>query len=152
MSKIYKYELGVDGQCVSIPNVEKFLSVDCQPGVGPVVWVISGDSGYEYEVVAWGTGWDIPKDVANLKYLGTVQDEYGYVWHYFAKCQKQTLSDDAIAELLRNSINSSVELATAPTIEFVYDPTKSSDYFTIYGIADSISSQTCGTDYKLTLE
>lgn len=29
MSKIYKYELGVDGRCVSIPNVEKFLSVDC---------------------------------------------------------------------------------------------------------------------------
>lgn len=105
-----------------------------------MVWVISGDSGYEYEIVAWGTGWDIPKDVASLKYLGTVQDEYGYVWHYFARCQEQSIADNAIAELVRNSLTYSTELASTPTIELIYNPTKTSDWNTLYGITDSISS------------
>ena len=38
------------------------------------------------EIVAWGTGWDLPDEVwMDCKYIGTCEDRYGYVWHYFVE-------------------------------------------------------------------
>ena len=38
------------------------------------------------EIVAWGTGWDLPDEVwIDCDYIGTCEDSYGYVWHYFAR-------------------------------------------------------------------
>ena len=36
------------------------------------------------EIVAWGTGWELPDEVwMDCEYIGTCEDRYGYVWHYF---------------------------------------------------------------------
>ena len=50
------------------------------------------------EIVAWGTGWDLPDEVwMDCKYIGTCEDRYGYVWHYFADSDllSATTSDSA---------------------------------------------------------
>ena len=33
------------------------------------------------KIIAIGTGWELPTGLED--YLGTAQDEYGFVWHYF---------------------------------------------------------------------
>ena len=38
------------------------------------------------QIVAWGTGWDLPDEVwMDCEYIGTCEDRYGYVWHYFVE-------------------------------------------------------------------
>ena len=41
--------------------------------------------------MAWGTGWKFPDELSHCKYMGTAQDGYGYVWHYFM--QEITVAD-----------------------------------------------------------
>jgi hypothetical protein len=71
------------------------LHIAAQDGV-PTLWaVVDPDlprDGYT-EIVAWGTGWPLPDDVyQECDYWGTCEDDYGYVWHYFAATR---LSDRA---------------------------------------------------------
>lgn len=49
------------------------------------IWAVVDDAGYEseYEIVAWGTGWEFPDELNRCRYMGTAQDGAGYVWHYF---------------------------------------------------------------------
>jgi hypothetical protein len=48
------------------------------------VWAIVDDERVEpVEIIAWGTGWEVPDELMNCGYLGTESDEWGYVWHYF---------------------------------------------------------------------
>lgn len=86
MQKIYKYRLPVDGQVITIhENVIEFLHVGTQNGY-PTVWAVVDDNRRECEIVAWGTGWDLPDEVwLDCEYIGTCEDKYGYVWHYFAR-------------------------------------------------------------------
>ena len=55
----------------------------------PTAWgVVDMDNslGRQWEIVAWGTGWELPDEVwMDCEYIGTCEDAYGYVWHYFAR-------------------------------------------------------------------
>lgn len=52
-----------------------------------MIWAVVDDAGYEneYEIVAWGTGWEFPDELNHCRYMGTAQDGAGYVWHYFMR-------------------------------------------------------------------
>ena len=84
MKKIYKYELNIAGDMTIInAPIDQLLKVDWQSGTGAVLWAIIDD---EWEPATWrimslGTGWTVPEGVND--YIGTVQDDFGYVWHYF---------------------------------------------------------------------
>ena len=90
MNKIYKYRLPRDGQVVKIDDyVIEWLHVGTQDGV-PTAWaVVDVDmpkGKRTWQVVAWGTGWELPDEVwIDCDYIGTCEDDYGYVWHYFAE-------------------------------------------------------------------
>ena len=85
MRKIYKYELPVDGGIITIKQcIIKILSIQEQNGI-PVMWAIVDpeDKMVEpLEITAIGTGWTLPTGLD--EYLGTAQDECGFVWHYFS--------------------------------------------------------------------
>jgi hypothetical protein len=85
MRKIYKYELPVDGGIITIKQcIIKILSIQEQNGI-PMMWAIvdpDNETIEPVEIVAIGTGWELPTGLDN--YLGTAQDEYGFVWHYFS--------------------------------------------------------------------
>lgn len=85
MKRIFKYKLPRDGGVVTITaNVVKWLDIQEQNGQ-PIIWAVVDDEGYEseYEIVAWGTGWEFPDKLSHCRYMGTAQDGAGYVWHYF---------------------------------------------------------------------
>ena len=51
-------------------------------------WILTDDSVPEVEVniIPIGTGWDIPAEIMEvLEYIKTIQDSYGFVWHYHMK-------------------------------------------------------------------
>lgn len=85
MKKIYKYELPVDGGIITIKQyIIKILNIQEQNGI-PMMWAIvdpDNENVEPVEIVAIGTGWELPTGLDD--YLGTAQDEYGYVWHYFS--------------------------------------------------------------------
>lgn len=85
MRKIYKYELPVDGGIITIKEcILQTLRVQEQNGK-PVLWAIvdpETKAAYSTEIVAIGTGWELPTGLKD--YIGTAQDEYGFVWHYFS--------------------------------------------------------------------
>ena len=84
MRKIYKYELPVDGGIITIKQcIIKILNIQEQNGI-PVIWAIVDPDDEVVEplkIIAIGTGWELPIGLED--YLGTAQDEYGFVWHYF---------------------------------------------------------------------
>lgn len=90
MNKIYKYRLPRDGQVIKVDDyVIEWLHVGTQDGV-PTAWaVVDVDmpkGKRTWQVVAWGTGWELPDEVwIDCDYIGTCEDCYGYVWHYFAE-------------------------------------------------------------------
>lgn len=85
MRKIYKYELPVDGGIITIKQcIIKILSIQEQNGI-PMMWAIvdpDNEAVEPLEITAIGTGWALPTGLD--EYLGTAQDEYGFVWHYFS--------------------------------------------------------------------
>lgn len=104
MNKIYKYRLPRDGQVVKVDDyVIEWLHVGVQDEI-PTAWaVVDVDmpKGQRIsEIVAWGTGWDLPDEVWNCEYIGTCEDRYGYVWHYFV--------DSADSDLLSATTSDSV--------------------------------------------
>ena len=90
MNKIYKYRLPRDGQVIKVDDyVIEWLHVGIQDGV-PTAWaVVDVDmpkGKRTWQIVAWGTGWELPDEVwTDCDYIGTCEDDYGYVWHYFAE-------------------------------------------------------------------
>ena len=101
MKRIFKYKLPRDGEVITITaNVIKWLDIQEQNG-WPMIWAVVNDAGYEseYEIVAWGTGWDFPSELNHCRYMGTAQDGAGYVWHYFMQEKSKSWSpaDSAIA-------------------------------------------------------
>lgn len=85
MRKIYKYELPVNSNIITIKQcIIKILSVQEQNGK-PTMWAIvdpDNEVVESLEIVAIGTGWELPTGLD--EYIGTAQDEYGFVWHYFS--------------------------------------------------------------------
>lgn len=101
MKRIFKYKLPRDGEIVTISaNVIKWLDIQEQDG-WPMIWAVVDDAGYEseYEIVAWGTDWEFPDELNHCRYMGTAQDGYGYVWHYFMqeKSKNWSPAETAIA-------------------------------------------------------
>ena len=89
MIRIYKNELGTN-DTISITTIKgkikKILTADFQPGVGPCIWYEIDDDLKEIEVkiIAIGTGEELPKSIQYWDYIGTIQDGFGFVWHYYA--------------------------------------------------------------------
>ena len=92
MRKIYKYSLPYDGHTITIPyDVIRFLEIHTQNGI-PTIWVIvdpEAEATISTEIIAIGTGWELPDGLGD--YLGTAEDEFGYVWHYFTYEPKEML-------------------------------------------------------------
>ena len=89
MKKIFKYELPTTGGTVKRidAKVIEWLDIKVQDGI-PRIWAIVEEDAYEldaYEIVAWGTGWEVPEEFSNYAYMGTVFDDWGFVWHYFMR-------------------------------------------------------------------
>lgn len=94
MKKIFKYKLPMDGKVITITaNVIKWLNIQEQDGQ-PMIWAVVDDAGYEseYEIVAWGTGWEFPNELSHCRYMGTAQDSYGDEWHYFMQEKSKSWS------------------------------------------------------------
>ena len=131
MNKIYKYRLPRDGGVVTIDDhVIEWLHVGTQDGV-PTAWgVVDMDNslGRQWEIVAWGTGWELPDEVwMDCEYIGTCEDAYGYVWHYFARYSDKgngMWEDTAHAYAYANDIS-----------------TVSIDYDTINSVIDSLATR-----------
>ena len=85
MRKIYKYELPVDGGIITIKQwMIKILSIQEQNGKPMMLAIVDPDNEAvdPMEITAIGTGWTLPTGLD--EYLGTAQDGYGFVWHYFS--------------------------------------------------------------------
>ena len=80
MRQIFKYDISKP----IVGRIEEFLHLDYQNGE-PMVWAIVDDDAPEqnYSVICSGTGWPIADFQSVYNYLGTLQDDAGYVWHYF---------------------------------------------------------------------
>ena len=118
MTRILKYTLPRDGHGVALKlNVRQWLDVRAQDGV-PCIWAIVDDEGpqSEYEIIAWGTGWEFPDELDSWTYMGTAIDGDNYVWHYFMRqatvyaCDNTTINciDYSLSNLLMNSEKSLV--------------------------------------------
>ena len=124
MKRILKYRLPRDGEVFRISaNVWKWLEVHEQDG-WPHIWAIVDDEGQEreYEIVAWGTGWDWPEEMNWTSYLGTCIDFAGYVWHYFMQ-------------------ESTPAYAAKPAADRVYD----------YDYLGTLTGSPVATDYTVTI-
>lgn len=87
MKQILEYKLSLDGKTITInANVVKWLEIKTQNGQ-PYIWAIVDNSvaTVAWTIIAWGTDWEVPKELLNVEYLGTAQDYNGYVWHYFGE-------------------------------------------------------------------
>ena len=84
MRKIYKYRLPEAPGVVTTINekIIEVLSVQYQNSI-PTIWVIvdPDDTSVAAEIMSFGTGWELPNGAE--KYVGSLQDPEGYVWHYF---------------------------------------------------------------------
>lgn len=107
MKKIFKYELNVAGDMTILyAPIEQLLKVDWQDGDGAVLWAIIDDEieNKTWRIISLGTGWTIPDGVDD--YIGTVQDDFGYVWHYFLLHTKELKEDidfeEAVAVLAQS--------------------------------------------------
>ena len=82
--KIYKYELGINGEIVTIRNhFSRIIKVMVQNG-WPYIWMEVDEENYdesEINIIAIGTGWDYNDDAG--VYVDSVINRDGHVWHYF---------------------------------------------------------------------
>lgn len=87
MIRIYKNELRTDGVITTLKGqIKKILTTQFQPSAGPCIWYEVDDEleDIEVKIIAIGTGWELPREIKFWDYIGTVQDDMGFVWHYYA--------------------------------------------------------------------
>lgn len=87
MSVIWKFKLAlVDEQVIKAPGILKPLSVQMQNGE-MTMWAIvtPGQKEYHRIVHVVGTGNSMPDSATHphTAFVGTVQDDNGFVWHVF---------------------------------------------------------------------
>lgn len=81
---IYKFRLNQDSFTTN-RRILKFLTVQEQYGE-PVVWAevdLEDEVNITYRVLGIGTGWVYTEDLG--EYIGTWQNKYDLVYHYFVK-------------------------------------------------------------------
>ena len=111
MKKIYKYDLGEDGNVVSLRgNFSRILDIQTQ-GYNPRIWMEIDDSYPEVEIniVAIGTGWEIPKEYEYWHYVkSTIVGPF--VWHYYV--DKNEFFNEEMMKIIDkfNESNNLVEL------------------------------------------
>ena len=85
-TRILKYSLIPGAASTEITcKVRKLLDIQTQKGK-PVIWIETADDIPEqtFHIVAVGTGWELPTDIMrDMKYIASVQDSEGFVWHYY---------------------------------------------------------------------
>lgn len=160
MSKtIWKYKLPRDGQTIIISEqIIKVLHIGTQKGE-PTAWIIVDPraAARPTEVVAWGTGWDLPDDVyRECSYWGSAEDNYGDVWHYFAATGSSELqpwdyvtTDKAISGYINITNDTIPSLSTV-----TYTNTTECNgytYATLKELFDKATEGTCSTTTNLTL-
>lgn len=86
VTKIIKFQVMGEGRPISITcRMNRILDIQLQ-GQSLVCWIETRDELPETttEIVSVGTGWEIPSDVImDSRYIKTVQDADGYVWHFY---------------------------------------------------------------------
>lgn len=163
MSKtIWKYKLPRDGQTIVInEQIIKVLHIGTQRGE-PTAWIIvdpTAAAARPTEVVAWGTGWDLPDDVyRECNYWGSAEDNCGYIWHYFAATGSSEVqpwdyvtSDKAISGYVNITVDTVPNLGT-----ITYTNTKEGDEYTytytaLKEVFNKATEGTCYTTTDLTL-
>lgn len=103
MKKIFKYELPTTGGTTKRidAKVIEWLDIKVQDGI-PRIWAIVEEDAYEtdsYEIVAWGTGWEVPEEFSNYAYMGTAFDEWDFVWHYFMRQVRPSATNVTIDQI-----------------------------------------------------
>lgn len=85
-TRILKFPVSGNGEVTSITcQKQRMLDIQLQ-GNSLMCWIETRDDLPEVttELVALGTGWDIPSEMmSNAVYVKTVQDAFGYVWHFY---------------------------------------------------------------------
>jgi predicted nucleotidyltransferase len=81
---IYKYILRGVTTVVSLPASAKILSVGAQ-GEDIVFWALidPDEAKSDFVFAVYGTGWEIPDDLDQQQFVGTVQRPDGLVFHVF---------------------------------------------------------------------
>lgn len=113
MKKIYKYDLPITGSTTHIlAPIEKILTVQMQNSI-PVMWAMVDldKEDTDWYIAAVGTGWDISGEPLE-EYIGTVQDDMGYVWHYFTLDVPELQKAYGLSEVAK-SVGMSAEEAQA---------------------------------------
>lgn len=104
MRKIYKYRLPEAPGVVTTINekIIEVLSVQYQNSI-PIIWAIvdPDDTSVPVDIMSFGTDWELPNGAE--RYVGSLQDSEGYVWHYFIvklqEMEKEVNFDQALAVL-----------------------------------------------------
>ena len=85
-TRILKYPVNGDGAVTSI-TCRRYRLLDIQlQGEILMCWIETRDDCPETttKLLSIGTGWEMPSDFMNDSfYFKTVQDAYGYVWHFY---------------------------------------------------------------------
>lgn len=86
ITKILKYKLNGIGNSTKITCCRsRILDIQMQEG-DMMCWIETRDDCPETttEIVSIGTGWEIPSDIMTFtKYIKTIQDSDGFVWHFY---------------------------------------------------------------------
>ncbi len=80
--QIWKYTLGGHETTIGLPAGAKVLTVQIQHDM-PTLWVHVDPTNRNEDRVFIGVGTGHTMPDANYRYISTVQDGAGFVWHFF---------------------------------------------------------------------
>lgn len=94
-TRILKYP--VLGGSVTTITCRRRRLLDIQLQRGELVcWIETSDDSPEIttKLLSVGTGWDMPAEMLNeATYFKTVQDDYGYVWHFYDRATPGSIAE-----------------------------------------------------------
>ena len=111
MIKIYKNTLGINGEITTINGkIKKILTAQFQSGSGPCIWYEVDDElkDIEVKIIAIGTDWELPREIKFWDYIDTVQDDMGFVWHYYATPFNNTNIEEDLGDIFRSFFRAGV--------------------------------------------
>ena len=83
MRSIYKYPIQSNNTRIQLP-LEQILTVQLQNHL-PCLWALINEDKPTITISIWilGTGWNLTEFKRDLTYISTVQDDDGFIWHFF---------------------------------------------------------------------